>query len=92
MIETLHGGLVDTLVEVSVDVENGSGALVSEPVGDVSGGLVLGDEHRDVGVAEVVWSARTTYGCFDGWVPVSPAKSVVVERPSLGMGEHEIRP
>jgi hypothetical protein len=37
------------LVEVSVDVENGPGALVSEPLGDVSGGLVLGDEHRYVG-------------------------------------------
>ena len=90
-IEALHGGFVDALVEVSVDVEDGSGALVSEPVGDVPGGLVLGDQHRHVGVAQVMWCARWADGGFDGGVPVSPPESVVVERPALGVGEHEVR-
>jgi hypothetical protein len=43
--ETFHGGLVETFVEVSVNVENGAGALVTKTVGDVasSPGLPTGN-------------------------------------------------
>jgi hypothetical protein len=56
-IEPLHGGLIDAIVDVSVDVEDSSCALVSKPVGDVSWGLVLSDEHRYARVAEITPSS-----------------------------------
>jgi hypothetical protein len=38
-----------------------------------------------------MWCARWADGGFDAGVPVSPAESVVVEWPTLGVGEHEVR-
>lgn len=43
-------------------------------------------------VAEVVGSARRADRRLDGRVPVATAEAVVVERTSLGVGEHQIRP
>jgi hypothetical protein len=64
---------------VSVDVENGSSALVSESISDVSRRLTIGDEHGDMSVSKVVWSTGLAYRDLHGRVPMTTAKSSVVE-------------
>jgi hypothetical protein len=82
--ETFHGGLVETFVEVSVDVENGAGALVTETVGDVAGRLSFGDEHGHMGMAQIVGGARVSDRGFDGGLPVAAAEAVVVASSKRG--------
>jgi hypothetical protein len=49
LLETIDDRGVGVLVEVSMHVEHGPCALVTEPVGDVLGGFALGDQDCHVG-------------------------------------------
>jgi hypothetical protein len=58
---------------VPINVENRPRALVSESICDITRRLAIGDEHRDMGVSKVMWSAGPAYGGDYRRVPM-PAK------------------
>lgn len=90
-IKALGGGLVEAFEEVPVGVEGGSDGRVSKTLLDHFRVLTLADQQGDVGVSQVMESARFSHGGTDGRQPETLAEGGSVQGAALGCVEHEVR-
>jgi hypothetical protein len=90
-IKALGGGLVEAFEEVPVSVEGGSDGRVSKALLDHFRVLTLADQQGDVGVSQVMESARFSHGGTDGGQPETLAEGGSVQGAALGGVEHEVR-
>jgi hypothetical protein len=88
-LEGVGGVTVEAFVEVSVDVEAGLDAAVSESRGDDGGEGALGDEEGDVAVAEVAEPHRLADRSRNGREPDAAAEGVAANGSAFGGREDE---
>ena len=88
-VEGVGGGAVEAFVEMPVDVEDRLDARVPEPRGDDGWVGALGDEKRDVAVAEIVESHRLADRVVDGAEPDAGPKGVAADRSASWGGEEQ---
>ena len=87
-VETVCGGLVETLEEMPVRVESHLDRRVSEPELDHLGVLALGDQHGGMRMSQVVKPERLADRGPHRRKPISSAEVGAAERPAFGSGEH----
>ena len=91
LIESLCSGLIGTLIEMPVDVQNRPNRGMAKTIGNDLGMLSLGDEQCYLGVAKRVGSEIFVQSCSNETrFPKSPHPTGAANRFTLGGGKDPI--